>query len=287
MVWVDALVQGVLLGGFYALLATGLSVMFGVMRLVNLAHGDLVVLFAFVAVGLAQAGLNPWLASGFALLLAPFLGYEAQRLILSRFMGQGTMALVVTFGLSVIIQNVLLEIFSADPRLLDLGSLVTASLNLGGVGVGVLPLLTFLVALGAILTLEAFFKRTLSGQYMRATADDPEAARLMGIPVLHVYGLAGGIAFLGAALSGLFLVARTTLGPLDGPSRLLFAFESVIIGGMGSLWGTLVGGVVLGVAQTLGNQVNPGLGALAGHLVFLAVLLLRPQGLLGSPRRLA
>ena len=114
---------------------------------------------------------------------------------------------------------------------------------------------------------------------MRATSDDPEAASLMGIDNRHLYGLATAAALATVGLAGIFFGMRTQFSPTLGPSVLIFAFEAVIIGGLGSLWGTLAGGIVLGVAQTIGSQVQPAYGVLAGHMVFLLVLALRPQGL--------
>jgi len=280
--WVNAVVQGVLLGGFYALIATGLSLVFGVMRLVNLAHGDLSILAAFLAltvVGLL--GLGPFAALAVVVPLMFGIGYLLQRGLLNPTLGRGVLPpVLVTFGLSIIVQNLLLLAYSADSRGLDAGRLETASLALTPqLAVGWLPLLTFVVAVAVLGGLQLLLRRTQLGRAFRAAADDPEAAALVGIDTRHLYALATAIALATVAIAGVFLGVRTTFAPSAGPVRLLFAFEAVIIGGLGSLWGTLIGGVVLGVAQTVGAQINPGWDVLAGHLVFLAVLALKPSGL--------
>ena len=288
--WVDTILQGLLLGGLYALFATGLSLIFGVMRIVNLAHGDLSILAAFLAVVAVESlGLDPFVA---LVLVAPAmaaLGYGLQTLVLNRLLGQGILPpILVTFGLSIIIQNGLLEIFSADSRRLNPGGIETASVALGGqLAVGWLPLITLAVAVAILVGLQGLIGRLSVGRAFRATSDDQETAELMGIDNRRLYGLAMALSLGIVAVAGVFLGIRTTFTFASGPDRLLFAFEAVIIGGLGSLWGTLVGGAVLGVAQTVGAKLSPGWGILTGHLVFLAVLLLRPQGLFAKARRVA
>ena len=288
MPWVDTVVQGVLLGGLYALFATGLSLIFGVMRIVNLAHGDLSILAAFLAVVVVeQLGLNPFLALALVVPLMAALGFLLQTLVLNRLLGRGILPpILVTFGLSIVIQNALLEIFSADSRRLNPGGIETASLSLGGgLAVGWFSLLTLVVAILLLGGLEILIGRTAIGRAFRATSDDGVTAALMGIDTRRVHGLAMGLSLAIVAVAGIFLGIRTTFTFSSGPDRLLFAFEAVIIGGLGSLWGTLVGGIVLGVAQTVGARLSPGWGVLSGHLVFLAVLLLRPSGLFAPSRR--
>ena len=288
MVWIDTIVQGILLGGLYALFATGLSLIFGVMRLVNLAHGDFSILAAFIAVFAVQSlGLNPLMA---LLLVAPVMaavGYGLQRLVLNRLLGRGILpAVLVTFGLSIVIQNGLLETFSADSRRLNPGGIETASVSLGGgLAVGAFPLLTFAVAVLLLVGLQILIGRSAIGRAFRAASDDGATAALMGIDNDRLYGLAMALSLAIVAVAGIFLGIRTTFSFSSGPDRLLFAFEAVIIGGLGSLWGTLAGGVILGVAQTIGARLSPGWGVLTGHLVFLAVLLLRPSGLFAKSRR--
>ena len=288
--WVDTILQGLLLGGLYALFATGLSLIFGVMRIVNLAHGDLSILAAFLAVVAVESlGLDPFVALVLVAPLMAALGYVLQTLVLNRLLGQGILPpILVTFGLSIIIQNALLEIFSADSRRLNPGGIETASVALGGqLAVGWLPLITLTVAVAILLGLQGLIARLSVGRAFRATSDDQETAELMGIDNRRLYGLAMALSLGIVAVAGVFLGIRTTFTFASGPDRLLFAFEAVIIGGLGSLWGTLVGGAVLGVAQTVGAKLSPGWGILTGHLVFLAVLLLRPQGLFAKARRVA
>jgi branched-chain amino acid transport system permease protein len=281
---IDVVVQGVLLGGLYALFAAGLSLVFGIMRLVNLAHGDLIVLAAFLILALVtKLGLNPFVA---ALVAAPImfaLGWVLQSQVLNRTLGPDILPpLLVTFGLSIVIQNGLLESFSADSRRISTGSLETASLTLGSVDIGVMPLLTFLSAVAVIVGLNQLFYRTALGRAFRATSDDRVTAGLMGIRPDRIFATATGIAMVVVTIAALYLGTRANFDPTIGPARLIYAFEAVIIGGLGSLWGTLVGGVVIGVAQTAGAAVNPEWQILAGHLAFVLVLLLRPRGLFPS-----
>ena len=283
MVWLNALIQGLLLGGLYALFACGLSLMFGVMRVVNLAHGDFAVLAAFLALPVIDVLHVPVLAA--ALLVAPafaLLGYGVQRLVIQRSLDVGPLTtLLVTFGLAIVIQNGLLQGLSANSRSLDIGPLASASFRLNGqVSVGTLSLLIFATAVVVLLTLQALLSRTAMGRRIRAAADDQEAARIVGTDTRHVFGVAAAIAFATIALAGMAFGMYSSFDPSIGPQRLIFAFEAVVIGGLGSLWGTLAGGMVLGVAQTLGAQVDPSFGVLAGHLVFLAVLAFRPAGLI-------
>jgi branched-chain amino acid transport system permease protein len=286
--WLDTVVQGVLLGGLYALFATGLAVIFGVMRLVNLAHGDFSILAAFLAVVAVQTlALNPLVGLVLVVPIMAALGWWLQRLVLNRLLGRGILpAVLVTFGLSIVIQNGLLETFSADSRRLNPGGIETASVALGGgLAVGVFPLLTLVVAVLLLVGLHLVIGRTAIGRAFRAASDDGATAALMGIDRDRLYALAMALSLAIVAIAGIFLGIRTTFAFSSGPDRLLFAFEAVIIGGLGSLWGTLVGGVILGVAQTIGARLSPGWGVLTGHLVFLAVLLLRPAGLFAKSRR--
>jgi len=277
----NTIVQGILVGGLYALFAAGLSLIFGVMRLVNIAHGDLIVLAAYAAMVVVKAtGLHP-LAS--LLLVVPLMmafGYALQRLILNRTLGRDLLPpLLVSFGLSVILQNGLLATFTADSRKLDGGALETASFQLAGISVGYLPLLMFAVAVAVIAGLQFLFYRTALGRAFRATSDDAEVAELMGLDRARIYGWAMALCLGVVAIAGVFLAIRSNFDPFMGPGRLIFGFEAVIIGGLGSLWGTLAGGVILGVAQGLGAEINPGWQVLAGHVAFLLVLAVRPKGL--------
>jgi branched-chain amino acid transport system permease protein len=280
--WLDTVVQGLMLGGLYALFATGLSLIFGVMRIVNLAHGDFSILAAFLAVMLVDALALHWLlALAVVVPLMALLGYLLQRLVLNRLLGRGILPpILVTFGLSIIIQNALLEAFSADSRRVNPGGIDTASLALGGgLAVGWFSLITLLVAILVLIGLQLFIGRTRRGRAFRATADDQATAALMGIDDRGLYALAMALSLGIVAIAGIFLGVRTTFAFGSGPDRLLFAFEAVIIGGLGSLWGTLAGGIILGVAQSVGARFDPAWQLLAGHIAFLLVLVLRPRGL--------
>lgn len=281
MMWLDVLVQGALLGGLYTLFAAGLSLVFGIMRLVNLAHGDLIVLGAYLILGVGTAlGVNPFVAAAVALPLMFALGWALQSAILNRVLGDDILPpLLVTFGLSVVIQNGLLQAFSADSRKLPVGPVEAASLPLGPVTVGVMPLITFATAIGVILALNWLFYSTRLGRAFRATSDDAVTAQLMGIRPQRVFAIATGIALVVATIAALFLGARANFDPAIGPARLLYAFEAVIIGGLGSLWGTLAGGLVIGIAQSFGAALNPEWQILAGHIAFVVILLIRPRGL--------
>ena len=279
---INTLLQGVMLGGLYALFAAGLSLIFGIMRLVNLAHGDLIVLAAFIVLALTQTlGIGPFLGT---LVAAPILfvfGYALQHALLNRTLGRDILPpLLVTFGLSIIIQNGLLEVFSADSQRLAAGAIETHSIQLGGgLAIGTIQLVTFASAVGVIVALNQLFYRTELGRAFRATSDDPEIAQLMGIDNRHIFSLAMAVSMVVIAVSALYLGMRANFDPTIGPARLLYAFEAVIIGGLGSFWGTLAGGIIIGVAQTVGAQINTEWQILAGHLAFLAVLVLKPRGL--------
>ncbi len=281
MEWVNALVQGTLLGGLYALFAAGLSLIFGVMRLVNIAHGDLIVLGAYLGLSVTTIlGLHPLLALIVVVPAMAIIGYVLQRGILNQTLGKDILPpLLVTFGLSVIIQNALLETYSADPQKMNAGALETASVSVGGLSLGVLPVLTFAIAIAVIATLQWIFYRTALGRAFRATSDNQEIAQLMGLNRRHIFGLAMALALGVTAIAGIMLGIRTSFDPSIGGGRLIFGFEAVIIGGLGNLWGTLVGGVILGVAQTIGAKIDPGWQLLAGHLTFLVILAIKPNGL--------
>jgi branched-chain amino acid transport system permease protein len=282
MEWVNTIVQGVLTGGLYAMFAAGLSLIFGVMRLVNIAHGDFIVLAAYLALVVIETmGLDPLVSLIVVVPLMAAIGYVLQRGLLNLTLGDDLLPpLLVTFGLSVIIQNALLLRFTADSRRLQAGALEVASWQVGqGVSIGVLPLLQFVAAVVVIGGLQALFYRTAFGRAFRATSDDPSVAQLMGLDNRHVFALAMALSLAVVAVAGVLLAVRANFDPSIGPARLIFGFEAVIIGGLGNLWGTLAGGVVLGVAQAVGAKLDPGWQLLAGHLAFLLVLAVKPEGL--------
>jgi branched-chain amino acid transport system permease protein len=281
MDWISAIVQGTLLGGLYALFAAGLSLIFGVMRLVNIAHGDLIVLAAYMGLTTTVVlGIHPFVALLIVMPAMAGIGYVLQRGILNRTLGDDILPpLLVTFGLSVILQNALLEAYSADPQKMNAGVIETASVPIGGLTLGVLPLLTFGIAVAVIAGLQFIFYRTSLGRAFRATSDNSDIAQLMGLNKAHVFGMAMALALAVTAVAGILLGIRTSFDPSVGGARLIFGFEAVIIGGLGNLWGTLAGGVILGVAQTIGAKIDPGWQLLSGHIAFLVVLAIRPQGL--------
>src|SRR6185312_9266608 len=280
--WVNQILQGVLLGGLYATFAMGLSLSVGIMRFVNIAHGDLIVLVSFLILTLTTTlGLSPLLAVLVTLPITFVGGYLLQRLLLQRVLGKGVLPIIlVTFGLSIIVQNGLLGTFGADTRKVTGGSFETATLMLGGgVNVGLLPLTIFLSAIAMVIVLDFVLYRTRLGARIRAVSDDVAAADLVGLPSARIYAVAMGIVGVTIAISAGFMSVWTNFDPTSGPSRLLVAFEAVVLGGLGSLWGTLIGGIIIGVAQAVGAQVDAAWQLLAGHIVFLAIFMLRPEGL--------
>jgi branched-chain amino acid transport system permease protein len=286
MDWANAIVQGVLLGGVYALYAIGLSLVFGVMRIVNLAHGDLSICAAYLALVIVNAShVNPFWTVALVVPAMFLFGYVLQRYLLNFTLSSGDemRPLLATFGISIILQNVLLWKFSADSQGLDAGHIETASISVGSkLAVGWLPLLMMAVGILTIFALQQFLTRTQLGRAFRATSDDQGAAQLMGINNKNIYALAMAIALAVVGLAGIFMGIRTTFAPAAGSARLIFAFEAVIMGGLGSTWGTLIGGIMLGVAQNIGAQISPGWGVLAGNLLFIAVLVFKPSGLLAK-----
>ena len=281
MILIDTILQGVMLGGLYALFALGLSLTFGVMRLVNLAHGDLILLGAYIILTLSGSLYLPPLIAALAALPVMFVvGWALQRYVLNRTLQEDILPpLIVTFGLSILIQNGLLAIFTADSRRLSLGGLEAQSFAVGPFNIGVLPLLTLGAAVAVVLVLNYLFFHTRLGRAFRATSDDAETLTLMGRDTRKVFAMATGLAMAVAGVAAFFLVTKASINPSIGPARLIFAFEAVIIGGLGSFWGTLWGGIILGVAQTHGGAIDPELQILAGHLVFIVVLFVRPRGI--------
>ena len=281
MIWVDTIIQGILLGGLYALFAAGLSLVFGIMRLVNLAHGDLIVTGAYLILLLITIlGLPPFLAAAVAMPIMFCLGWALQKFLLTRTLGDDILPpLLVTFGLSIALQNALLETFSADSQRLPTSALTTASVQAGPITLGLMPLLTFASAVLVIVALNQLFYRTELGRAFRATSDDSVTASLMGIKPSNIFAVATGIAMIIVTIAALYLGLRSNFDPNIGPARLIYAFEAVIIGGLGSLWGTLLGGIIIGVAQTVGAAINPEWQILSGHIAFLLVLIVRPRGL--------
>lgn len=284
MTWVNAVIQGMLLGGEYALIACGLSLTFGVMRIVNLAHGDLAVCGAYLGLVLSSAlGVPVWYTLPLLLPVAFAVGMALEVLLFGRALRHGVLApVLVTFGLSVMIENLLQVAATSDPRGLNGGALALASFHIGSITVSWLFLAAFLTACVVLSGLQLLLSRTSWGRKVRATSDDVDTARLVGIKVRPVFATVAGIAIATAALAGVFIGTISTFDPLTGTNILIFAFEAVVIGGIGSLWGTLVGGVIMGVTQVVVGEVNQAYAVLAVNLVFLAVLTVRPGGLFTS-----
>jgi branched-chain amino acid transport system permease protein len=285
VIWVNILVEGALIGGFYALFACGLSLMFGVMKVINLAHGDLAVVAAYIAVFLVPHLHVPEVLS-FLVVVPVFglLGYLVQRTLIQKSIDRDPFTtLLVTFGLSVVIENLLLEGYSANAQTVNIGALGYNSWHPGSIFylsyVSLVVLASSVVVLGA---LQLFLSKTSLGRQIRAVSDDQEAAQLSGTNYRHIFGVAAAIAFATVALAGIAYGMTTQFSPTSGGINLLFAFEAVVIGGIGSLWGTLVGGISLGIAQQLGAHFNPQYPTLFGNILFLLVLAVRPQGFFGK-----
>jgi len=276
----ETLIDGLLLGALYALFGLGLSISLGVMRMINIAHGDFIVVGAYLtSLTMQFLGLQA-LTSLVVVVPAMFvLGWLLQRLLLNRVIGGGMFApLLVTFGLSVIIQNVLQETFTADTRSLQAGNIAQRGFELGSISIGLLPLLSATVAVLLFALTHLLVARTHFGRQSRAVADDPATARLIGVDDKNFFAVVTGFIFVAIAIASVLYAMRTPFSPSAGPERLLYSFEAVVLGGLGSLWGTLVGGLVIGVAQLFGARISSGLGPFFGHLVFLLLLLARPNG---------
>ncbi|MCQ8873865.1 branched-chain amino acid ABC transporter permease [Mesorhizobium sp. LMG17149] len=284
MEWFDALVQGVLLGGMYAQYALGMALMFGVMRIVNISHGDLVILLSLMGISIATAwGLGPLPVLILLVPLAVLMGWVLQKAVLNRVVGSDPLpSLIATFGLSIALQNLMLQIWSANSRSLPGHGIESQSIEIGGIYVGLLPLIVLAVATGLTGGLDLTLKRTRFGRALRAASADVEAAAMTGINPRAVYAMATAAAVGILGFAAVFQALRSTVAPADGPAQLIYAFEAVIIGGMGTVWGAFAGSMVLGISQAIGFRIDPGFGVLAGHIVFLIVLATRPQGLFGK-----
>lgn len=293
MSWIETIINGMLLGGLYGLFGLGLAIVFGVMRVVNLAHGEFVVLAAYAGVFLSAwlPGVPPLLIVLPVAIAAFGVGYVLQATLVNRaLVSRDTTspdpltAVLLTFGLSVVLRNSMAEIFGADPRALDGGALTQVGFEILGLRIGVYPVLVLAIAVALFGGLQWMLKRTEYGRIVRATADDREVARLMGVKPDRVYNVVMGLSLAFAAVAGLLLAIRTSFTPFSGVERLLLAFEVVIIGGLGSFWGALLGGVALGVAQLVGQRIDSNAGALYAHLLFFLILMIRPSGLAGVRR---
>ncbi|WP_417268098.1 branched-chain amino acid ABC transporter permease [Celeribacter baekdonensis] len=286
MQWLDAVIQGVLLGGMYAQYALGMALMFGVMRIVNIAHGDVMILLSLIAVSLA--GVLPFGNLGLIVVIVPIavvIGWVLQKFILNKVVGADPLpSLIATFGLSIALQNFMLELWSADTRSLPNSDIASASFQIGSIYVGLLPVIVLITALVLTGGLDAVLRFSRFGRGLRAAAADTEAAAMTGVDPKRIYAIATAIAVGILGLAAVFAALRATVSPSDGSAQLIYAFEAVIIGGMGSVWGAFLGAMVLGVAQAIGLRIDPGLGIFFGHLVFLAVLATRPEGIMARKK---
>jgi len=287
MIWVETLINGLLLGGLYALFGLGLSLIFGVMKIANVAHGEMAIGGAFLAVaGTNMIGIPLWLTILLTLALVWVIGFALQMTIINRVLSDDPMPpLLLTFGLSIVIQNLLVELFGADNRALDIGALGTAGINIGDLSLGLFPLIMFAIALILFGVLHWALLHSRWGRNIRATSDDPQIVGIMGIERGKVFAIVMGLSAALAALAGMMLAMRGSITPFSGAERLLIAFEVIVIGGLGSIWGSLVGGLALGIVHVVGLRLDPASGPLYGHLLLIAILLIKPEGLAGKLNR--
>lgn len=274
----QVIVNGVLLGGIYALLGVGMTMIFGIVKLTNLAHGEFVIIGAYASTLLAGLlGVDPLLTLIITIPLMFVLGMILQSGLINRVMLKGAEpALLVTFGLSIILQDLLLLLFTTDAQHAT-APYSTKTIRLpGNVSISVLDIIIFALSIAAILILTLFLRKTYLGKSIRATSDDTQAAALMGVNVKRTYGIAMGIAMATAAIAGLCVAIKWTFYPSSGGSYLLIAFGVVVIGGMGSIPGTLVAGLVFGLAQVIGGA---NYGMLVSYIILIIMLAVRPQGL--------
>ncbi len=281
MDWIATVINGLLIGGLYGLFGLGLAFAFGIMRVVNVAHGEFIVLAAYAGLFLSEAvPMGPVLLVLAVALLAFVLGYLLQIGLINRVMNTDPLPpLLVTFGISIMLRNLMVEGFGADLRTIDVGALKLESFALFGITIGVLPLIILCVAVALFVGLHLVLTRTAFGRVVRATSDDSDIVQLFGISYRHVYGIAMGLAVSVSAVAGMLLGMRTAFTPFSGVDRLLISFEVVIIGGLGSIWGALVGGFLLGVTHLLGLKFDPDGGLLYAHLMFFLILIVMPSGI--------
>lgn len=286
MAWLETVINGALLGGLYSLLGIGLALVFGVMRVVNIAHGEFMVLSAFFAVMLVSLfpSVHPLLMLIPVVAASFVVGYVYQAAIVNRVAKSPDplAPLLLTFGVSIVLRNLMVELFGADVRSIQVGGLSRASLNLFGLSIGVMPLLTLVLAVVLFLLLQWVLKRTEFGRIIRATADRRDIVRLFGVKPDRVYNYVMGLSLALGAIGGVLLAVRSSFTPFSGVERLLIAFEVVVLGGLGSFWGALLGGIALGMAQLIGLKFDPNAGLLYAHLLFFVMLLIRPAGLISN-----
>ncbi len=284
MVWIETFINGMTLGGLYALFGLGLSLIFGVMKLANIAHGELVIGGAFVAFSIAGVVPVPlWLLLPGVTVLMFGLGYALQSVLVNRVLSDDPMPpLLLTFGLSIIVQNLLVELFGADNRALDAGALATARFEIGSLSIGILPIGTLALTLVLFGALHWALGNTRWGRIVRATSDEPDLVGLFGVRRHRVFAMVMGLSAALAAIAGMLLAMRTSVTPFSGAERLIIAFEVIVIGGLGSIWASLLGGLALGLVHVISFRLDPASGLLYGHILLLVILLARPEGLAGK-----
>jgi len=277
----ETFLNGLMLGALYAVFGLGLSLSLGVMRMINIAHGDLIVVGAYLtSVVMSAIGIGPFAALVLVVPMMFGLGWVMQILLLNRVVGRDALApLLLTFGLSIVLQNILHELFTADTRSLQAGDLASLGFEFGGVSIGVLPLLSTAASFALLGVTHWLIGHTHFGRQARAVSDDPDTARLVGVNDRRFFAVVTGFIFSLIGMAAVLYALRTPFSPTAGPERLLYSFEAVVLGGLGNIWGTLFGGLVIGVAQLFGAKISSGLGPFFGHLVFLIALLAFPQGL--------
>jgi branched-chain amino acid transport system permease protein len=277
------LVNGVLMGGLYALIALGLSIVFGVLRLINLAHGVLVIGAAYAALELFRLGhLGPFAALPIVVVVAAIFGYGLQRLLLTDLLLEGTEAGIVgTFGLAVLGEAAIAAGFTSNGNALS-SSLATASITIDGVTIEAVLLVACALAVALAVLLQLGLTRTRAGSVLRAAAKDPATAELMGIDVRRVFALAVALAASLAALAGVFYGVASSFTPTSDTSLLLIAVAVVVVGGVGNITGTLVAGLGVGLVQAISVSLfGGGYSDFTVYLLFFVVLVVRPTGLLG------
>lgn len=292
----NGVLSGAMLGGYYALISVGLALNFGVMRLVNLSHGDWLIVAAYLcATLLAASGVSPFWTLMVVVPVMYGIGYAVQRGLLNHVSVQAAerrgmspvfglmLPLLVTFGLSIVLSQGMLLIFSSDAATIKNDLSYTAIKLSDDLSISMLRFGFFVAAAVLLAALALWMKSTHIGRAIRAASDDPEVAGLMGMRTPHVYAVASGVALASASIAGFMIGMSRSFQPFDGPPFLLMAFGVVILGGLGSLLGSLVGGIVLGIVQVLaGTYFGPAAQQVAGYLLILFVLAVRPQGLLAK-----
>ncbi len=271
------IINGLLLGGVYAVMGVGMTMIFGIVKLTNLAHGEFIIIGAYASTLIAaKLGVDPILTLIITVPLMFIFGMILQSGLINRVMLKGSEpALLVTFGLSIILQDAMLLLFTADARHTG-GSYSSKTFQIGSISIALLDVILLIISLITIIVLAWFLKKTYLGRSIRATSDDTQAASLMGVSVRRTYGIAMGIAMATAAVAGLCVALKWTYYPSSGGSYLLTSFGVVVIGGMGSIPGALAAGFIFGIATVCGGA---NYGMLVGYLILIAMLAIRPQGL--------